>query len=170
MTEHRESPAVRLRPMTPDEFEAIRRRSIAGYAAGQVRAGSWNPDGSEQRAAELFAKLLPAGLDTPDTLLVIGETPDGERVGLLWLALDAKAATEADAWIYEIEVEEAMRGRGYGRALPQAAESECARRGAPTLGLSVLGSNAVARELYTSAGFEVVTQQMRKPLPRPVSR
>lgn len=38
------------------------------------------------------------------------------------------------------------------------------RRGVAELGLNVFGSNATARHLYESLGFQVTSQQMAKPL------
>jgi ribosomal protein S18 acetylase RimI-like enzyme len=68
------------------------------------------------------------------------------------------------AWIFDIEVFAEHRGRGLGRALLSAAEEEVARHGAANLGLNVFGSNEVARRLYESAGYVVITQQMQKRL------
>jgi ribosomal protein S18 acetylase RimI-like enzyme len=47
------------------------------------------------------------------------------------------------------------QGRGTGRLLLEAAKEEAVRRGARKLTLRVLSSNARARRLYESEGFEV---------------
>jgi RimJ/RimL family protein N-acetyltransferase len=54
-----------------------------------------------------------------------------------------------------ITVDPALRGRGVGRALIDAAIDEARRRGARRLTLRVFAPNEVARRLYESAGFEV---------------
>ncbi len=45
-----------------------------------------------------------------------------------------------------------------------AVEHATSEAGADALELNVFGGNAAAIELYSSSGYAVVTQQMRKPL------
>jgi ribosomal protein S18 acetylase RimI-like enzyme len=66
------------------------------------------------------------------------------------------------AWVFEIEIEPAFRGRGYGRTAMRLAEDEARVRGMTSLGLNVHGHNAVARSLYESLGYEVTAMQMKK--------
>ncbi len=68
------------------------------------------------------------------------------------------------AWVYLVEVDEALRGRGYGRGAMLLAEAEARSHGMRSLGLNVHGSNVAARSLYASMGYEVMTQQMKKTL------
>ena len=69
------------------------------------------------------------------------------------------------AWVYNIEVDPAFRGRGYGRAAMILAEEEARSRGMTSLGLNVHGQNTVARSMYDSLGYGVTALQMKKPLP-----
>jgi len=57
--------------------------------------------------------------------------------------------------IQGLAVDPAVRGRGIGTALLEAAVAEAARQGAHKLTLRVLASNAPARRLYEKAGFVV---------------
>lgn len=88
----------------------------------------------------------------------------GLRVGYAWLNLEPRIATTGEAWIYDIEVDPGLRGRGYGRRLLVVAEDEARRAGATHLGLNVFGTNAVTRSLCERSGYEVTTMQMRKAL------
>jgi ribosomal protein S18 acetylase RimI-like enzyme len=153
--------------MTPDEFGALRSRLIRDYAAEHVRAGNWSVEESETLAAEQTDQLLPQGVNTPGVLLLMGQTPEGEPVGHVWVTLDRRPGSGGGAWIYDIEVISDRRGQGYGRALLRAAEEETARRGVAAIGLNVFGGNAVARRLYESSGCEVTTLQLRKQLRPP---
>jgi ribosomal protein S18 acetylase RimI-like enzyme len=155
---------LRVRPMTQDEFDVFLARLVKDYAADHVRAGNWSPEEAEERAAQQTAELLPAGLDTPGTLLLVAENAAGEPVGHVWVALERQPGSGGGAFIYDIDVLEAQRGKGYGRALLQAAERETARHGAPSIALNVFGPNTVARRLYESAGYETTSLQMRKSL------
>jgi ribosomal protein S18 acetylase RimI-like enzyme len=151
-----------VRPMAPGEFEAIRSRMIREYAAEHVRAGDWSPDDAEVRAAAQTDELLPQGVNTPDMFILMAVSSKGLEIGHVWVGLKRPYGSGAGAWIYNIEINPDQRGKGYGRALLEAAERETARRGVTTIGLNVFGPNAVARSLYESAGYEVATLQMKK--------
>lgn len=160
----RERVEVRLRPMTAAEFDALRSPLVSEYAADHVRAGNWSADEGPTRAAEALQQLLPQGVDTPGMLLLIASDAAGERIGHLWLALEQRGGSGSLGFIYDIQVDSAHRGKGYGRALLNAAEVEAARHGADAMGLNVFGLNHVARRLYESADYEVTTITMRKKL------
>jgi ribosomal protein S18 acetylase RimI-like enzyme len=68
------------------------------------------------------------------------------------------------AYLYEIEIDEAERGRGLGRAAMEAFEREAARRGLAELELNVFGGNTVARSLYQSLGWRETAVHMAKRL------
>lgn len=147
-------PEIRLRPMTGDEFARDRSRLVTGYAAEHVGAGDWRPEEAEALAAEETDRLLPGGADSPGMLLRAAETADGKPAGIIWIALEHRSGSAEGGWIY-------------GRALLAAGEQEAARHGVEALGLNVFGSNAVARRLYESSGYEISTLQMRKRLAPP---
>ena len=96
-------------------------------------------------------------------LLYMAEASDGEVVGWVWLCL-APRGDRSYAWIYDIEVVADHRGKGFGAALLAAAEEELRERGAPAVALNVFGPNVVAQRLYASAGYELMSQQLRKQL------
>ena len=87
-----------------------------------------------------------------------------EAVGWLWLAVPGPDPDRLMAWVYNIEVDPAFRGRGYGRAAMILAEGEARSHGMTSLGLNVHGQNTVARSLYDSLGYDVTALQMKKPL------
>lgn len=148
-----------LRSMTQPEFENFLVRNVREYAADKVRAGTYAEEGAEQRARAEFDRLLPAGLASPGQLLYTA-VDEGVAVGILWLALPAEGRPQG--WVYEIRVDEAHRGKGYGRAIMLAAQRELAARGIYELGLHVFGHNPVAIKLYESLGYSVTGQTMAK--------
>jgi len=155
---------LQLRSMTAAEFETYRAKLVPEYAAEHVRAGDWTADQAETLAAREVNDLLPAGPDSSGMLLLVASTPGGEAVGVVWVALDRRPG---EAWIYDIEVNQEHRGKGYGRALLQAAEQEAAQHGSKAIGLNVFGTNTVARQLYESAGYQITAMNMRKELGAP---
>ena len=152
-----------LTPMTDNEYEAFFAKLIVEYAAVNVEAGNWHKEEAMEMSKKASEQLLPQGLQTPRVLLLSAENAEGEYVGYLWIGLDRPGAL-GSAWIYDIEVSENQRGKGYGRALLRAAEEETLKHGVETLGLNVFGTNAVARKLYESAGYEITQIAMSKEL------
>jgi ribosomal protein S18 acetylase RimI-like enzyme len=155
-------PAVRLRPMTAEEFDAWRGRAVEDYAADLTRTGRTPAEDAPRKAEESFRSLLPKGIDTVDHVLWIGEDAEsGERIGTLWLG---PADDPTRAWVWTVEVDEPFRGRGYGTALMKAFETEAAARGFRSVGLNVFGDNEAAKHLYASLGYTEIARQMAKPL------
>jgi ribosomal protein S18 acetylase RimI-like enzyme len=155
---------VSVRAMTEAEFDEWRHAVASAYAAEQVAAGNWSPDEALELALQGNAAFLPEGLATPDMLLLKGMRGDGTSVGVLWIALKHPRGIPDCAFLHDIEVEEAYRGAGYGRALLNAAEDIVRSHGVGKLELNVFGDNARAIRLYETAGYRVVAQQMRKSL------
>ena len=147
------APEIRLDPITesafPEKFETV----VAGYAEQNVSAGTWAADEAIEKARAACTQLLPDGFSTPDNFLsVASDAASGEQIGFLWLAL-RRSADKLQAFIYDIEVGDEFRGRGYGRAIMLACVDQARGLGAGSVGLHVFGNNTVARSLYTSLGF-----------------
>lgn len=146
-------PRVTLSPMTDEEFGPYLEAGIREYAQQKMISGEW----SELEAVALseadHLRLLPDGLKTPDQhLYTVHDADSGEQVATIWIALRPKGG-RTEAYVYDIEVREPFRGRGYGRATMLAAIERAGRMGAQTVGLHVFGHNATARALYSSLGF-----------------
>lgn len=157
-------PELILRPMTDDEFVKYRARLIEDYANEHVKAGNWSAEEAPARSAADIDELLPEGASTTDMLVMMAEADDGESVGLVWLAVRRPMSPPGAAWVFDIEVDAGHRGKGYGRTLLEAAETLLREHGVKSVGLNVFGHNAVARRLYESAGYQVMSQQMTKQL------
>jgi ribosomal protein S18 acetylase RimI-like enzyme len=146
--------------MRPDEFEAFAEHGRAGYVQQMVEFSGMEPSAALAKAERDYALTLPNGLATPGHWLFVVEH-DRRRVGVLWFAervLDGRTV----AYLYEIEIDEAERGHGYGRAAMEAYEREAARRGLFELELNVFGGNDVARALYRSLGWRETAVHMVK--------
>lgn len=152
--------------MTNAEFTEWQRTLAVDYAAEQVALGRWAQDGAVERALDDNAALLPQGITTPRMLLLRGVDSAGQPVGQAWVALDHPRAAPDTAYLYDIEVVPERRGDGFGRALLDAVEGAVADAGVYQLELNVYGRNLPAIGLYTTAGYSVTTQQMRKSLTR----
>jgi ribosomal protein S18 acetylase RimI-like enzyme len=155
---------INLDPMTESEFREFLAPAVAGYAEEKVTAGVWTPQESLDKSQAEFDQLLPQGLASPGNHLFTARDADsGEQVALVWFALRGTPGRQ-EAFIYEIEVREQFRGKGYGRATMQACAEAARRVGANSVGLHVFGHNTVARSLYTSLGFVETGVVMSLPL------
>ena len=147
------APRVTLDPMTAAEYDPFMEAGVRDYARHKVTSGEWTEEESLDLSRADHDQLLPDGLKTANQhLYSVRDAASGEAVAVLWLALRMKAG-RVEAYIYDIEVREGQRGRGYGRATMLAAIDEARGLGAETMGLHVFGNNATARALYQSLGF-----------------
>jgi len=78
---------------------------------------------------------------------------DDVIVGSLTLAL-FRIPTGLRAWIEDVVVDEAARGRGVGEALNRAALARAEAQGATTVDLTSRASREAANRLYRRMGFE----------------
>jgi ribosomal protein S18 acetylase RimI-like enzyme len=156
------SDELRLRPATQAEFDEWLPRQEAGYAEMIIASGSMPPAEARAKARQDTHRIWSAGLGTPGQL-VFRVLAAEEPVGWLWLGVPGPDDA-AMAWVYDVEVDESHRGRGYGREAMLLAEREALARGMTSIGLNVHGQNRVAISLYDSLGYTVTAQQMKKPL------
>ncbi len=140
---------VDLAPMTAPELAAFRALAAATYAEERERAGE-SRELARERARASFDDLLPDGTATAGQHLLTARH-DGEECGVLWVA----DRWTDQAWIYDVELLPAQRGRGLGAALLARAAVEARRRGHGWLGLNVFAHNEHARDLYGRLGYVV---------------
>ena len=155
--------ALRLRPMTAEEYASYRAGSAHDYAQEIAESGQLDPDAAAKRAEAELAELLPDGPDSPGMHLWTAETGTGERIGLGWIEL-RRRASGTSAWIYDIQVDATRRGEGWGRRLMEALHDAARDLGATTMSLNVFGHNTAAIRLYESLGYAVTAQQMKRDL------
>lgn len=101
------------------------------------------------------ATALQAMIDSDSSVLLIArDLLDGGRiVGSLTLAL-FRIPTGLRAWIEDVVVDDAVRGRGIGERLNRVALERAAQAGATTVDLTSRPSREAANRLYKRIGFE----------------
>lgn len=150
---------MRVRAITDDELPDYISRTMREYAEDKHTNGGTPLEQARAEAARETEQLFPGGQLAPGHAVLIAEDDTGHRVGRLWMA--PRGDSKDVAFIYEIAVEEAERGKGYGRALMHEAAKWSRDNGFRTLALHVFGGNEVAINLYESLGF-VTTDRMMK--------
>lgn len=79
--------------------------------------------------------------------------PEGKIMGMLTLVV-FRIPTGVRAWIEDVVVDEAARGRGAGEALTLAAIERARQEGAKTIDLTSRPSREAANRLYQRVGFK----------------
>jgi ribosomal protein S18 acetylase RimI-like enzyme len=154
--------AVQLEPMTPEQYGSWLPAAVEGYAQERSESGLGAIDATRERAVKEFDALLPDGVATPDHHLLVAHD-EGQVVGTLWLHIHDGWGVR-QAFVYDVEVDESQRRRGYGRAIMTAGEAYARGQGASAMELNVFAQNDIARSLYDKLGYLVTNVNMRKEL------
>jgi ribosomal protein S18 acetylase RimI-like enzyme len=149
---------IALRPLREDEYEAWDAAHRREYLHGLVESAGMAPDEAAAKVRRDVDSVFPEGLATPGRWIWVVEHT-GRRVGTLFLGL-----REGQAWLYDITIDEAERGKGFGRAAMLALEDAARGLGFESVGLNVWGGNAAARGLYRSLGWREDSVHMSKRL------
>ncbi|MFD3698728.1 GNAT family N-acetyltransferase [Streptomyces sp. NPDC058646] len=151
------SEGVRGRPMTGAEFEAWRVEAVRGYAEDWIARGMPQEAARAKSEAD-HAGRLPQGLATPNVTFAVLEAAAGP-VGHLWVAPSGEGS-----YVFDVAVDAAHRGRGYGRDLMLLAERTALAAGDRVLGLHVFAGNTPALRLYESLGYRPTNVNYAKDL------
>jgi len=149
---------LELRPMTPREFEMFMAVMVGDYAATLAEAGL-STEEAQQRSRDQTGQLIPQGQDSPGMEFFTGWV--GSRaIGRLWLNVD-----QPMVFVYDVEVLEDERRKGFGAGLMNAAAAWSRDHGHPAIGLNVFAHNAGARLLYDRLGYRVTLDYRAIDLP-----
>ncbi|MFC8256445.1 GNAT family N-acetyltransferase [Streptomyces sp. NPDC057291] len=151
------------RPMTPEEFAQWESTAITGYAETWIARGV--PEVEAMRKAEISHRTyLPHGLATEGAHLHTLVHEDDGTVGHVWVSRFEMHPGTVVGYVFDVEVREDFRGRGFGRALMLEAERIALDAGHERIGLHVLSSNTPAVRLYDSLGYEATRYNLVKAL------
>ncbi|MFD8950685.1 GNAT family N-acetyltransferase [Streptomyces xanthophaeus] len=140
------SEGVRGRPMTEAEYGSWYAEAVRGYAEDWIARGM-PEEAARTKSATDHENMLPAGAATPGVSFSVLEAA-GESVGHIWVAPSGEGS-----YVFDVGVDPAHRGRGYGRDLMLLAEGTALAAGHRTLALHVFTDNTPALRLYESLGY-----------------
>ena len=123
------------------------------------RNGNWPAEGALERSRKEFEHYLPDGIHSQDQYLYSLINENGEKIGVLWVQIK-----DRKAFIFDFVIDEAFRGKGYGKQALAAMDEKLTSMDAESVELHVFGDNVVAQELYKKAGFQITGIHMRKTL------
>jgi ribosomal protein S18 acetylase RimI-like enzyme len=137
--------------MTDADYDRYLERVVAKYAGEGAKAIGIEPEEAVERAHAQIARLLPEGRRTPGQFLrnlVRAE----EVIGVLWFA-DRLEGSPRRVFLYDIFIDEDLRGQGLGSAAMALFEDEARRIGADEVALHVFTHNTGAVRLYERLGY-----------------
>jgi ribosomal protein S18 acetylase RimI-like enzyme len=119
-------------------------------------------------ATALTRETLTEIIAAPHNTVLLARDPSagGQIVGTLTLVI-FRIPTAMRAWIEDVVVDGAARGRGVGEALTLAAVKLAKERGARTVDLTSRRSRQAAHRLYEKAGFHVRDTSVYRFGPKP---
>ena len=150
---------VTLEPLQQTDFERFLEDQIRGYAADHVRNGNWSAEGAIERSRKEFATLLPEGVHSKDQYLWSIVDEENNKIGMLWVQIK-----DRKAFIYDFVIDEAFRGKGYGKQAMTVMDEKLKSMNVETVGLHVFGDNITAQELYKKMGYQITGIHMKKEL------
>jgi GNAT superfamily N-acetyltransferase len=163
------SDRLRMDPMTGAELESFIDYSSQVYIDDRVTMGGEDRRDAQEIEARQFATYFPGRQPAHGHSLFTGRNAaTGEQIGILWL-FERTSAAGTSVFIYDVEVKEESRARGWGRELMAYAEQWAHEHGAREIALNVFGRNTVARGLYSSLGYSERSVSMAKPLTTPTT-
>lgn len=158
----KETKPILLIPMNEEAFSKYLQRAIPAYAQDNVDSGRWDESDALERSKNAHDDFLPDGVETEDHYLFnIQETDGDNEIGYIWVRVEENVRTTS-AFIYDLEIYEAHRRRGYAKAALAEIETVVADLGATSLGLHVFHHNKAALALYNSVGFQTMSHNMQK--------
>lgn len=151
---------IELRPMTEEEFNALKAAMYASYPEERARAtvGTVTPEDIEAGRRQID-ELMHDGVQSKEHHYWKMVAPEAGAVGDLWVFIDD---AKHRAFIYFIGTDAAHRGHGYAQQALEALEMEVRPLGVTQIGLNVFGDNSVARRLYERVGYEAQAILMSK--------
>jgi len=148
---------IELKTMSRDRFDYWRERLWISYHQELIQAG-YTDEAATQNVADTIAESMPDGI-LAENNFVFDLIHQSNPVGCAWLV-----HKDEHWWIYDIEVDESMRGKGLGRQAMKAVEQHVRKNSGKSISLAVFGFNTAARRLYESEGYETVRVSMKKTL------
>ncbi len=110
-----------------------------------------------------YSGVLPDWLADPGVQTILGEEPDGRPVGFAMLGArpPRRLALHLGGELLAVAVVADRRREGIGRLLVLEVERRARAAKMRELRLSTAATNLIARRLYTSLGFAVLTHYAR---------
>mgnify|MGYP006293047369 FL=1 len=150
---------VKFKNMTDEEFENYYNYAVSNYAEEKIEAGNWSEENAEERARNIFKKLLPDGLKTKNNYLYSIYTKNN-HIGYIWFKINDE--NRKAAFLNDIIIFQEYRGKGYGEKTMKLFERKAKEFDCERIQLHVFAHNDPAVSLYKKLKFKVTNIRMEK--------
>ncbi|HAM01983.1 MAG TPA: GNAT family N-acetyltransferase [Acidimicrobiaceae bacterium] len=139
--------------MAEDRVDTVRVEEVTSLESEVVDALERLLPQLSSSAPALSGEEVGEMIGSPASILFVARRDDDDQVvGSLTLAV-FRVPTGLRAWIEDVVVDTAMRGRGVGSALVRAAIARAGQMGCRTVDLTSRPSREDANRLYQDLGF-----------------
>ncbi|MHC4957916.1 MAG: GNAT family N-acetyltransferase [Planctomycetota bacterium] len=142
-----------LRPMSPAKIPGHIEQATERFVNDVAEGAGLPLDQARVAAQKQIDHHLPDGPATPGHHF-FEIVDDDEPVGSLWFE-EQMSESPPRLYIFDVGVDPAHRGKGYGTAALRAIEDEARARGAEQVMLAVFHHNEGAVRLYERLGYQV---------------
>lgn len=154
---------IYLETMTDAQFEAYAKHTCASYARTSPNYRDVPFELALPEVEKQFRGRLPEGPRTKDAFLLAILLREGEQNRQIGFFDIGRTKLHSEkAYIWNVELDSTVRGRGFGKRALALAEEFLRQKGIKRVGLNVFAENTVARALYEAAGFTVTQMNMEK--------
>ncbi len=152
---------VRVRPFVPADRDAV-----LGLAPRlMINLPPWRDPDVALAAARRWIAATIESLG-PEHAIFVAEDSAGACLGFVSVERDTHWTGEAQAYVQELVVAEAVEGRGVGRALMAGVEAWAQAQGFGAVELDTGVANTRARTFYARLGYAEESVKLVKMLPR----
>lgn len=148
---------VKLEPLQQEDFEPFLAGEIRVFAEDHVRSGNCPAEGAYERPQNEFEHYLPDGIRSKDRYLFPTLDGQNDKVGVLWVRVKDRKAFTVD-----FVLEEAIRGKGYGKQALAALDETLKLVDLESVSLHVFGDNLTAQNLYQKVGYPITGIHMKR--------
>lgn len=152
---------LELRKMTDEEFCFYREKSLKDFTLRKVKNEKIDIKKAQEIAEKVFGKLLPNAQNTENNFLYAVINDSNKQVGILWFGVNENALIK-EAFLFDIEIFEDFRGKGYAKKALQLMEEKLKEKNVFKISLHVDADNDVAYNLYKKMNYYPTNIKMER--------
>lgn len=114
------------------------------------------PQLDKESSTAVTKELLDTVIKSPTTKVFVAQDSAGKTIGMVTMISYRKIEGKSKAWIEDLVVDSAYRGKGIGKALMLRAMDEAKKSDVRVVYLTSRPHRTTAHALYREIGFKVV--------------
>lgn len=154
---------LQLNKMNESEFKDFFLSSVLAMAGENIENNLRDPEEALSNAMEQAEFMLKSSSKHGTYYFFsVNDTEINKTIGSLWIDIKKGASNIKSAFIYNINIQEEYRGKGYGENTLKVLQDWLKSQGVSKISLHVYAKNKIARNLYQNFGFIDTSYNMIK--------